>query len=295
MISFDRDTERTGGGIAQVKAFYDSDGWKWVDGMSGDARRWGTSSGGPIQQELHRQHTDLLRRSLGLDGRCRDSKPVSIIEFGGGGQPAISLLDAVDSYTGVDISSEGLRAAAVSIEPLSVTARFIEADVRSLPLEDGKFDIGYCAHMLYHLPHVDDQRRALQEMARVVRPGGVLAVVGANPYPIAFPGRCIRRAIADTPGLGPLVQAMRPPPPLPYLPMSHAWRASVLAAFGPTTTHSYGVPTPSFCRRVDESRPVGRLVWRGIATLESRHPRLALRMGNFTLVVLHKAGGDKGC
>jgi len=292
MIRSERRTEPAGAsGVAQVKAFYDNDGWKWVDGESGDARRWGHAPSGPIQKALRRRHIELVRRSLHLDPVGTRSDPVSMVEFGGGGQPAVFLLDAVDSYTGVDISSQGLKAAAAAIEPFRLAARFIEADVRALPIEDAQFDVAFCAHMLYHLPSVDDQRRALHEMARVVRPGGVLAVIGANPYPIAFPGRCLRRAIADAPVLGPLANALRPPPPLPYLPMSHAWRAAQLAAFGTTTTHPCGVPTPSFCRRVDESGATGRLLWRGIAGLEARAPRLACRLGNFTMVVLQKTGG----
>lgn len=278
-------------GVARVRDFYEHEGWKWVDGVSGDSRRWGTVPRGPIHAEISHRHGALLRQCLGLDRSAGGAKALSMVEFGGGGQPALALLDSVGSYTAVDISSTGLRAAASSIEPLGLAASFVEADVRSLPMKDAQFDIAYSAHMIYHLPTVDDQRAALQEMARVVRPGGVLAVVGANPYPLAFPARCIRRAIADAPLLGPAAQALRRPPPLPYLPMPHAWRASVLAAFGTTSTYSFGVPTPSFCRSVDEGWLGGRLLWRGIAALEARFPHLALRLGNFTLVVLRKAGG----
>lgn len=276
-----------GDGVAQVKAFYDTDGWKWVGGVSGDARRWGTAPRGPVQEAIGRRQVALLRGCLGLDGAA--TRGVSMVEFGGGGQPAVNLLGAVSSYTAVDISSEGLKAAAALVEPLGLDTTYVEADVRSLPLEDGQFDVAFSAHMIYHLPTADDQRRALREMVRVVRPGGVLAVVGANPYPLLFPGRCIRRAIADTPVVGPLARALRPPPPLPYLPLPHAWRASVLAPFGAVSVHSFGVPPPSFYRWADEGRPLGRFLWRGIAALQAHHPGLALRLGNFTLVVVRKS------
>lgn len=275
-------------GVSRVKEFYDREGWQWVDGQSGDARRWDTRPRGPIQEQLDRRRLELLRRCLGLDGPGTAGRTVSMVEFGGGGQPAVRLLEAVRRYTAVDISNEGLKAAARAIAPLGLDARFVEADVRSLPMEDDQFDVGYSAHMIYHLPTVDDQRRALQEMVRVLRPGGLLAVVGANPYPLLFPGRCVRRAVAVTPVLGPLARALRPPPPLPYLPTSHAWRSAVLAPFGATSTYAFGVPPASFYRRTDETHPVGRLLWRAIAELEASHPRLALRLGSFTLVVLRK-------
>lgn len=274
-------------GVTRVKEFYDRDGWRWVDGQSGDARRWGTEPRGPVQAQLARFRLELLRTELGLQGH-ESGRDVSLVEFGGGGQPAVQLLDAVRRYTAVDISGEGLKAAASALEPLGLETRFVEADVRSLPLDDDQFDVAYSAHMIYHLPTADDQRRALQEMARVVRPGGALAVVGANPYPLLFPGRCVRRAVADTPVLGPLVRALRPVPPLPYLPMSRRWRSSVLSPFGAVSAHPFGVPTPSFSRRVDESAASGRLLWRGIAALETGYPRLALRLGSFTVVILRK-------
>lgn len=289
-------------GVAQVRDFYDREGWQWADGQSGDARRWGTAPRGPIQESIEKRRLALLRSCLRLAGPTAPTGSTgstvlpgstatgpSIVEFGGGGQPALPLLDAVSSYTAVDISIAGLEAAAAAVAHLGIDTRFVEADVRAVPLDSGQFDLAYSAHMIYHLPTEDDQRRALQEMARVVRPGGVLAVVGTNPYPLLFPGRCARRAIAAAPVLGALAQALRPAPPLPFLPMSLAWRASVLAPFGTVSTHAFGVPTPSFSRRVDESRPVGRLLWRMIASLETRHAALALRLGSFTLVVLEKA------
>jgi SAM-dependent methyltransferase len=50
---------------------------------------------------------------------------------------------------------------------------FVEAvavvDTQSLPFDDGAFDVVVANHMLYHVP---DRRRALAEVARVLRPDG---------------------------------------------------------------------------------------------------------------------------
>jgi SAM-dependent methyltransferase len=46
-----------------------------------------------------------------------------------------------------------------------------EADAQSLPFADQSFDVVMANHMLYHVP---DPARAVSELARVVRPGGVV-------------------------------------------------------------------------------------------------------------------------
>lgn len=51
-----------------------------------------------------------------------------------------------------------------------------ECDVQSLPFGDASFDVVLANHMLYHVPDPD---RAVAELARVVRPGGVL-LAGTN-------------------------------------------------------------------------------------------------------------------
>lgn len=56
-------------------------------------------------------------------------------------------------------------------------ARGVDArvgDVQDLPFEDGSFDCAVAAWMLYH---VHDVERALDELARVLRPGGRLVAV----------------------------------------------------------------------------------------------------------------------
>jgi SAM-dependent methyltransferase len=49
-----------------------------------------------------------------------------------------------------------------------------EGDVQHLPFGDGEFDCAVAAWMLYHVPEVE---RALDELARVLRPGGRLVAV----------------------------------------------------------------------------------------------------------------------
>lgn len=48
----------------------------------------------------------------------------------------------------------------------------VQADAVSLPFRDVSFDAVHCVAALHHLPSDDDRRRAVTEMARVLRVGG---------------------------------------------------------------------------------------------------------------------------
>lgn len=50
-------------------------------------------------------------------------------------------------------------------------ASYVVADVQELPFADASFDLVIANHMLFHVP---DRRRALGEIARVLRSGGVV-------------------------------------------------------------------------------------------------------------------------
>jgi SAM-dependent methyltransferase len=52
-------------------------------------------------------------------------------------------------------------------------ARIVQGEATDMPFEDGAFDAVVCAFGLMHVP---DQPAALSEMARVLRPGGRLAL-----------------------------------------------------------------------------------------------------------------------
>jgi ubiquinone/menaquinone biosynthesis C-methylase UbiE len=57
--------------------------------------------------------------------------------------------------------------------------RFVKADAYKLPFEDDTCDLVWCAQSMISL---DDPRRAIREMARVLKPGGRLAVLETDEY-----------------------------------------------------------------------------------------------------------------
>ena len=79
-----------------------------------------------------------------------------------------------ESVKGVDLSEEAVADAG---RRLGDQAELVRADVRDLPLEDGSFDVVVCFEVI---EHVERQRDALDELKRVLRPGGVLLISSPN-------------------------------------------------------------------------------------------------------------------
>jgi len=95
---------------------------------------------------------------------------MEILDIGAGSGHLLSLLGCRYGTrgTGVDISELALRRV-LEFNPLEL--RFLLADAERLPFADGAFDRVISFDVLEHLPN---QRVALTEAARVVRPGGKL-------------------------------------------------------------------------------------------------------------------------
>jgi SAM-dependent methyltransferase len=64
--------------------------------------------------------------------------------------------------------------------PAGGRLRSVVADARHLPFADGEFDVVIAAEVL---EHIHDDRAAIAELGRVLRPGGVLAVTVPRWWP----------------------------------------------------------------------------------------------------------------
>jgi ubiquinone/menaquinone biosynthesis C-methylase UbiE len=98
-----------------------------------------------------------------------------VVDVGTGtGFVAAGLAPRAAAVVGVDNSRGMLAIADRNLRALNVTnVRLVEGELDGLPLEDDSVD-GAVANMVLH--HAPDPTAMLAEMARVVRPGGVVAV-----------------------------------------------------------------------------------------------------------------------
>ena len=75
---------------------------------------------------------------------------------------------------GTDFCAEMLDVARAKAEQEGLATQFEEADTLHLPYADGSFDV---ASIAFGIRNVDDPALGVREMARVVKPGGVVAVL----------------------------------------------------------------------------------------------------------------------
>jgi ubiquinone/menaquinone biosynthesis C-methylase UbiE len=95
----------------------------------------------------------------------------------GTGFLAEAALDAGARVIGVDISEAMLDEAARKFAGRPFEPR--SGGVDALPLADGEVDVVLANMVLHHAP---DPARAIREMARALRPGGVLVVTDADSH-----------------------------------------------------------------------------------------------------------------
>ncbi len=134
---------------------------------------WSTDLEG-LHEEASRTHflDRWTRRSL-LDAVGRLPPDATIADLGCSTGYLLEDLRAhhpTATLIGVDLIASGLVKAHDSVP----SARLLQADVCELPLTDAGVDAVVSANLLEHVP---DDLRALREVARIVRPGGTVALV----------------------------------------------------------------------------------------------------------------------
>ncbi|MDE5941599.1 MAG: bifunctional demethylmenaquinone methyltransferase/2-methoxy-6-polyprenyl-1,4-benzoquinol methylase UbiE [Muribaculaceae bacterium] len=134
---------------------------------------------------------DKLWRSKAV-GMVRRHAPARLLDVATGtGDLAIKLARKLPSahITGIDLSEGMLEIGRKKVDKAGLTERITmtKADCLALPFADGEFDCVTVAYGVRNFEHLD---RGYAEMARVLRPGGMLCVIE-----LSVPDGCIVRPL----------------------------------------------------------------------------------------------------
>jgi SAM-dependent methyltransferase len=126
------------------------------------------------------QHNDdylefLVTRVWGLKDPCR------LVEFGCGagkmGMKLLPILPPGSTYTGIDQSTALIDKARQVWANAPFQSEFYEGSIFGTPFAENAFDIALTHTVLMHVP---DTEKALQEMIRVTRSGGMVITCESN-------------------------------------------------------------------------------------------------------------------
>lgn len=127
----------------------------------------------------HRVYVEAkVRRLLELARRRLGEGPLDVLDVGCGiGLIDRELVQYVGSLHGVDVSEAMVERARETVPGVDYRVY----DGARLPYEDGQFDLAFAICVLHHVA-APEQLPLLQEMRRVVRPGGLVIAFEHNPW-----------------------------------------------------------------------------------------------------------------
>ncbi len=131
-----------------------------------------------IAQHYNQRYPDsqTWERGQALLDLARQVKAKTILEVGSGTGFWLNLLGQVtDGLYGLDYSMGMLHQAKGQPAPLKLA----RGTAVHLPLQSGTFDLVYCVDAIHHF---GDHAAFIREAARLLKPGGALAVIGHDPH-----------------------------------------------------------------------------------------------------------------
>ncbi|WP_051399501.1 class I SAM-dependent methyltransferase [Haloechinothrix halophila] len=131
--------------------------------------------------------THLYERAMLGDGRswaCSQARG-DVLEVAVGTGRNLGYYPPGVRLTGIDLSPRMLALARTRADGMEPPVSLLEGDAQAMPLADDSFDTVICTLGLSSIP---DDRAAITEMHRVLRPGGHLVLLGH----VASPHRPVR-------------------------------------------------------------------------------------------------------
>jgi ubiquinone/menaquinone biosynthesis C-methylase UbiE len=124
----------------------------------------------------------VIEKMTEVSGADEDA---TVVDVGTGtGFVAAGLAPRVKRVIGIDNSPAMLEVARANLDTLGIAnVELVQGEVNYLPLADGSMEAAF-ANMVLH--HAENPASMLQEMVRVVKPGGMVAVTDEVEHPYGW-------------------------------------------------------------------------------------------------------------
>jgi SAM-dependent methyltransferase len=156
--------------LQSVRDYWD----RYVSGLQVPGEPWGSPGFFRQIKEAHQPAYAVSTRLLQLP-RYRHRR---ILEVGCGlGLDVVEYLHHGAQVTAIDVSFHSLELARRLLVNEQMTARLLQADAEELPFPDEVFDLVVARGVLMYTPRT---RRAVDEVYRVLRPGGEMLAILHN-------------------------------------------------------------------------------------------------------------------
>lgn len=151
----------------EVQSFWDSQ----PCGTKLTPHAWGT----PEFYKSVEEHRYGLERHIAELVGFPATKGKRVLEIGCGlGTDGVQFAKAGASYVGLDLSLRSVPLAKKNFEWRNLSASLLVSDAESLPIKKDSVDVVYSHGVLHHTP---DIQRAVNDIHRVLRPGGEAVVM----------------------------------------------------------------------------------------------------------------------
>jgi SAM-dependent methyltransferase len=279
---------------AQVRAFYDSVGWRQVgEGLYQNARYEDLR---PVSRDyIHRCHLRVAR-VLPHGGRFlldAGSGPIQYPEY-------LEYSRGFERRVCLDLSRAALLEARARIGPHGL---YVVGDIAALPFPKNTFGGLVSLHTVHHLP-AGEHRAAFLDFLRVMAPGARAVVVTswgsssllmralAGPIAAAFWMQRLYRRLRrlGEPDRVPL-EAGEPTATFTYKP-DYRWVRRELKDLPGLEIRVWRSVSTSFLRAFIHRRLRGDIFLRVLFAAEERLPRIMGRLGQYPAILFGKPGGD---
>ncbi|HPC94662.1 MAG TPA: methyltransferase domain-containing protein [Sedimentisphaerales bacterium] len=131
-----------------------------------------------VRQRLLLRKVRYMQETLSASGLNRGARGLDI--GCGHGWYACEMARQGHQMVGVDRSPAQIRMAQRYAQEQHVECRFLTVDAAKLPFDDGHFDFAYAINVLHHVVDPQMQLQVLEEIVRVLKPGGVFFLQEIN-------------------------------------------------------------------------------------------------------------------